>query len=1005
MSRSRPTQDQRDRFDYWNRTYFTDKRLTIHQWFGIDAADIDQFIAGVDVDGAIPDRIVLPWHEVVRYVDGLTAHSSGAGPDFSQSILPFLKFAKRQLGEIDLARFAGERRLRQDFIEYLARRLQPPAYPSAGLAFHFAKANGAVGGVDDQDLLRDFLAKLQIGPERRLLLSRFPVGDRIQAEITVSVIAMFSEMVERLIDDAKPIADQFGIDIAMLSSIEFGVGDPHANGRCVSKLNFGKAELLYKPKSLETDILLAEIFSILNERLPEPLPHCSTLTRSAYGWVEPAMVHGCDTAAEVRGYFRRIGALLALHYVTGASDVHFENILASGGAPVVVDTETVVQLPAPRPPRTDPSYPLWHRIVARNQTVLGVGLLPNLMLTPEGTLLDLSGTGCIGDQATPFQQPHFENFNSGAPRIEYRPGVIEQKGNLPVFDDTQQSILEHEEEVVEGFRIAYEAFLDSNARLRAEDGALMQLARLPMRWVARPTTEYALALRGSYHPSCMRNGYERDLAFSVLLDEAASFPSLLPLIPYEVKELWRGDIPYFKTAGDDDKALSDSLGQTVDTAYFDISQPDYVRSRLNRLGKGDLDRQIAIIRGSIAARRTVGGPPQPAGAVDVSAVPLSLPEIAHVLEEIETDLTAAAIDADGLPTWTAPVQRGALNYSYDVIGLSLYDGLAGIGLFYAEYAKRFDASGRSRVMAENILNSLNVALNCSRPKDILSAFEGLAGVLYACIRMGRSLDVEAEGIAPALEALKAGIHHLGQADVIAGHAGVILALRGLLGTSHRDSALEVIDQSARWLKDHARLENGRASWPSGPNAVHLTGFAHGACGIAVALAEAARILDDSGYMNLAAQAIAFEQSTFDVAAANWRDRRTDIDHATAWCHGAPGIALARMALRGSLPEPALDGQTAAALAAMVAYGGEGSHSLCHGAIGNAVVFNRGGDHKAASALVSRAVSEYRAEGRWRCGLGGYMDSPALMLGKSGIGLGLMETLAGPDMPSVLLLEA
>src|SRR6266496_2434301 len=103
---------------------------------------------------------------------------------------------------------------------------------------------------------------------------------------------------------------------------------------------------------------------------------------------------------------------------------------------------------------------------------------------------------------------------------------------------------------------------------------------------------------------------------------------------------------------------------------------------------------------------------------------------------------------------------------------------------------------------------------------------------------------------------------------------------------------------------------------------NLTGYAHGASGFAHALLELYAVTRDDRYRYGAEQVMAYERACFDAQERNWPDfrymelseyvsygrtaelrrllragqaltpyKRTCM---TAWCHGAPGIGLARL---------------------------------------------------------------------------------------------------------------
>lgn len=1003
-----PTESQIDRFRWWRDTFFADTPFSIDDWFRIDSASSDRFAASIDLDGEVTlDPRRFAWADTYDRLRGVSDHRDpAAAVDFSHAILPVLRDATETVGGSGiLDGFHHRDALLKSFMEYLARRLQPAAFPAIGLALHFAKMTGRVSTASDKAAMEQFIAGLQSGPERKALLQNFPLTDRVLAQISALCINMLGELVGRLEHDALQLRDVFGVEAATLSGMEFGLGDPHAGGRCVCKLSFGDRQVMYKPKSLASDVQFAALLDDLNPLLDKRLRHFRVLDRADYGWAEVVRFQPCSEPEDIDDYYERLGSILAIHYALGATDVHFENLIACGDTPIVVDTETIIQRPPPRPADDDWAYWNWHHIMSRHATVLGVGLLPDLAVTPEGEVYDLSGAGSVGSQATPFQQPQFDGFDDGSPGISYRPATLEAKENMPVLDEAQQAVVDHRPAFLRGFENGYRALLHRRSELMADDGPLARLARVGMRWVARPTVEYALTLRESFHPTCMRDGYERDVCFAKLLDSVRAAPGLHKLVPFEVRDLWQADIPYFKSDGHG-RALLDAYGEEVDAAYFDTDQPTFVRERLARLSPDDLSRQKAIIAGAIGARQTIGGPEQPSDTIEGERRDPDRSDIMDLLAALERDLTESALVMDGKPTWFAPVQRGMMNYSYDAIDRSLYSGLAGIGLFYAEYTRHANAESSCRRFAASIFETLCDGLQNAPPYQNLSAFEGVSGVVYSVTRMARCLDLQPRGLTAALEAIRDGLDTVGQSDVISGTAGIILAMRSLIETTHADPALEIVRLCADQLVRDANREAGTASWPSGPDGRHLTGYAHGACGIAVALKSAGDMLDDDGLHELARSAIAFENRTFDKERQNWEDQRPDVAISTAWCHGAIGIALSRLALRDVLASDVFETDLQRALGAIAGNGAGGSHCLCHGSVGNAIVLDRCGERgrALAAALISRTIAQYRDDGHWRCGVGGHMQTPGLMLGKAGIGMGLIEHLRGGETPSALLLE-
>ncbi len=78
----------------------------------------------------------------------------------------------------------------------------------------------------------------------------------------------------------------------------------------------------------------------------------------------------------------------------------------------------------------------------------------------------------------------------------------------------------------------------------------------------------------------------------------------------------------------------------------------------------------------------------------------------------------------------------------------------------------------------------------------------------------------------------------------------------------------------------------------------LTGFSHGAAGIAYALLRLYHTTQDENYLEAALEGIEYERSVFSEKHGNWPDFRSlegrNSGFAVQWCHGAAGIALGRL---------------------------------------------------------------------------------------------------------------
>src|SRR5262249_50049934 len=136
----------------------------------------------------------------------------------------------------------------------------------------------------------------------------------------------------------------------------------------------------------------------------------------------------------------------------------------------------------------------------------------------------------------------------------------------------------------------------------------------------------------------------------------------------------------------------------------------------------------------------------------------------------------------------------------------------------------------------------------------------------------------------------------------------------------------------------------------------------------------------------------------------------DESFAVAWCHGAPGIGLARLSVLPYLNDAATRAEINAALRTTLAQGFGGNHSLCHGDLGNLELLLQAGQTlndqywRDQTNRIAATILENINQNGWLCGIPLGVESPGLMTGLAGIGYELLRLAEPTRVPSVLVLE-
>ena len=247
----------------------------------------------------------------------------------------------------------------------------------------------------------------------------------------------------------------------------------------------------------------------------------------------------------------------------------------------------------------------------------------------------------------------------------------------------------------------------------------------------------------------------------------------------------------------------------------------------------------------------------------------------------------------------------AVRFQISPMSHDLYDGCSGVAVFLAALetvspGEGFgDLASRALRGVRTLVADLDPVSERALVRQVgLGGGKGLGSMIYALVRVGRFLgDASFLDDARALATLvtRERVAADTKLDLMSGTAGTALGLLALHRETGDGSALE----RAVWCGEHLRDKRtagacGHRAWETLPGKL-LTGFSHGAAGIAYALLRLAEAADAPAYREAAYEAVAYERSVFSPEARNWPDYRGDAPAFQAsWCHGAPGIGLGRL---------------------------------------------------------------------------------------------------------------
>jgi type 2 lantibiotic biosynthesis protein LanM len=531
-------------------------------------------------------------------------------------------------------------------------------------------------------------------------------------------------------------------------------------------------------------------------------------------------------------------------------------------------------------------------------------------------------------------------------------------------------------------------------------------------------------LRETTHPDVLRDALDCDRLLDRLWAEIPYRPYLQHVVQAECEALRVGDIPMFTTTPTSHDLWSDH-GERVSDIFAETGM-ELVRRRLEHLSEDDLTRQLWFIRASLAtvpktAHRVARAIPRVSAQPPMVTREALLAQAMAIADRLDM---MALRDAPDISWLGITLARDEQYWSLASLGADLYDGLPGIALFLA-YLGEITHIERYRLLAETTCDTLRRRVE-QHPAGLttIGGYSGWGGVIYTLTHLAilwgqPALLVEAEQMVERLPDL---IDRDDLLDVIAGSAGCIGSLLTLYQWQPAERTLAAAVQCGERLLATAQSMAQGIGWGAARIPQPLTGFSHGAAGMAWALLRLATATGIGRFGTAAREAMEYERHLFAPAQGNWPDLREHTaatrpaaavgqTFMTAWCHGAPGIGLGRLASLPCLSELEMRQEIGVALETTRAQGFGYNHSLCHGDLGNLDLLLEANVRLGMADLQSHIndiaamiVDDMRQNG-WRCGNPLGVESPGLMTGLAGMGYELLRLAEPTCVPSVLSLAS
>ncbi|MFE1766795.1 type 2 lanthipeptide synthetase LanM [Streptomyces angustmyceticus] len=819
----------------------------------------------------------------------------------------------------------------------------------------------------------DFHAWVSGEEGRQRLLDRFPELGRLLRLTADRHLAHAERVLHAAWQDRQSLADAYGARGRIVSLVP-GLGDSHRGGRTVSSVGWDNGvTVIYKPQKGSPQRLLEAVRALADENgtfFGPLLP--TSVVRPTYLWHECVRHTDVDEVLGEAGYFRLFGRAAALLSMIGATDLHHENVIATAGGPVVIDTETLVSLPGHH--GAGGAGALGRETEA---SVLNT-MLFSTRFSGAALDVDMSAVGCVRPAGSRRLRTYrVVDGGTDLIRFDQAPAGAAHGPNMATVGGEPVDPRRWADEITTGYHEARE-------RLRKHRDAIERVVERQRGWsvrqVLRPTYVYARFLDASTHPAYLGGEDVRADLLAKLPPRHRGVDGVEvgnALHQEEVEQLVDLDVPFFDVPCDS-RDLQGNRGKPVVTASH----------RTADVGSAPRDAALRAVR-DFFERPSVRDLAYIGYALGSSVDDVWEEHRSPALGGFCPGLTDArdwhamvadlVVSEDDQPTWLMPKLDGN-GLRLGSVNTPLYEG-GGLMLYFAE-------AGRAHGVPV-IGTDIGAAYAAAMPRELPGTtapmdFSPFTGALSSVVTGLELLRRGADAARIPLPDMPVGDVDVSSLtaedfDYLNGFGGYLLYRAEYSDTAGPPAAGPALGP----LLDRLVELDGSPTEHEGP-----LGLAHGRFGRIAAMS--ALVLQGTDGSGRAREHLDSFASSY--LRHRWTDEALrDVRSASGWCKGYAGVAFASAKLLRALGHSAEQTRNAIAPEAeRIAAGAFGSDiSFCHGAAGRLAMLCWLADRLSwpelrseAAALRDRFLDRY-GEGGWSFGIGSVTDLPSFLYGRSG----------------------
>lgn len=800
-----------------------------------------------------------------------------------------------------------------DLAKNLVEQLQMICIRTLIKQMHTYKNKGVLQGnssAEEYDYFcRNIVGKMEF---RKTLYRNFPVLERCIKDKVEALLHYYLEIIENFEEDKREIIQSlcFGKVTNRIVHIVGEASDIHHHGKQVVKIRLDNGfDILYKPHEMKNEKWYEEILRWFSEKTGINQYYYSIIVCRNHSWCMIVDYKSCESELQMKNYYKRIGIHIFITYLLGTKDLHYENVIASGEYPVLIDLEMLFGMDYGQP-RESAEQEIRYRI---NRSVLMSGLLPFFSWNQEGKGINLSAISGESGQEYPFLIPTIENGGTSDMHISYKKGYSVNSKNLAKIKEDFVEPLTYEKEIEEGFRKAYKAAMNYKKELVQ---VIMSLQKTYSRVLMADTQRYSMLLSASYYPDLLRDGADREIFLHSLWQGRNE--KQIKVICHEVKNLLYGDIPFFYI--DIDDTIIYSRGREIGKIDSDKTVRESICGRIRELSVKDMENQCDYIMLSLELSDkkkehcknkvyyvdNVGMITEKWNSKKINPVKVLTDRLINhaVWNKERTDVS-----------WEIINFSSSDHTAWDIrpVNYYLYSGLAGIfvllyaiieindtkevkDMFHVVRKKLFEYTDNIQLSQDNLMT-----------RDT-GLYEGESSIAYSYLILYKYSheEIYLQNAKKHMEVVNGLVDEDQKYDLIYGNAGAAYMLLELYFVTNESQYIKEAEHVAKLLKASAVIMDKGIGWKVNGKLKPMAGMAHGNAGIILPIIILWRLTGKNEYQKMAEEIWQYEEFLYDPQINNWVDIRNEKkevkEDSVAWCHGAAGILLSRLICRENVED-------------------------------------------------------------------------------------------------------